>query len=479
MSDGADGAVIGADYLIKGGGAVGMAFADQLFTDTDATMVIVDRHDRPGGHWNEAYPFVRLHQPASGYGVSSLPLGSGSIDHGGLNAGFHELASGHEVVAHFDAVMRQRFLPSGRVTFLSSSEVDDDAMVTSLLSGARCRVEFGRFVDATHSRMQVPATTPPSYSVADDVTCVPVGGLPGVAARFDHFTVVGAGKTGMDACVWLLQQGADPDQIRWIVPRDSWVLRRGNFQPGAEHFARLCRSLADQVTAIVDCDDVGDLFDRLEAAGELARIDPTVTPGAYHCAILSDGELDELRRIDDVVRLGRVRSIHDDRIELDHGTVDARPDSCYVDCSAAGIPHRPSTPIFDGDRITLQWVRTCQPTFSAALIGHVEATFGDDDEKNLVCRPIEPPTVPLDWIRMMATELDNRRNRAGYPDLEAWHAGTRLDIFSKTASERIGVDQEATAHLGRYLEHVGPARPRLDELLASVGASTTVGAPTA
>ena len=65
-----DGAVVNADYLIQGGGAVGMAFADQLFSDTDATMVIVDRHDRPGGHWNDAYPFVRLHQPASYYGVS-------------------------------------------------------------------------------------------------------------------------------------------------------------------------------------------------------------------------------------------------------------------------------------------------------------------------------------------------------------------------------------------------------------------------
>ncbi len=61
-------------------------------------------------------------------------------------------------------------------------------------------MEYGRFVDATHSKMQAPATTPPPYAVADDVTCVPVGRLPAVAARFDHFTVVGAGKTGMDAC---------------------------------------------------------------------------------------------------------------------------------------------------------------------------------------------------------------------------------------------------------------------------------------
>ena len=60
-----------ADYLIMGAGAVGMAFADSLLTHSTASMVIVDRHHRPGGHWNDAYPFVRLHQPASFYGVSA------------------------------------------------------------------------------------------------------------------------------------------------------------------------------------------------------------------------------------------------------------------------------------------------------------------------------------------------------------------------------------------------------------------------
>src|SRR5687767_2845683 len=67
--------LITADYLIVGAGAVGMAFADSvLAADTNASMVIVDRHDRPGGHWNDAYPFVRLHQPSSTYGVNSVEL---------------------------------------------------------------------------------------------------------------------------------------------------------------------------------------------------------------------------------------------------------------------------------------------------------------------------------------------------------------------------------------------------------------------
>jgi len=76
---------IEADYLIVGAGATGMAFADTLLSESQATMVIADRYHRPGGHWNVAYPFVRLHQPSFFYGVNSRPLGSGAVDAQGFN----------------------------------------------------------------------------------------------------------------------------------------------------------------------------------------------------------------------------------------------------------------------------------------------------------------------------------------------------------------------------------------------------------
>lgn len=456
---------ITADYLIKGAGATAMAFADTLLSETDATMVLVDRHDRPGGHWTHAYPFVRLHQPASSYGVPSTPLGSGRIDEVGLNAGYHELAAGQEVLAHYDGVMRHRFLPSGRVTYLPMSELDDDRTVTSLLSGARCQVTAGRFVDATHSKMRVPSTSPPSFAVGPDVAFVPVNDLPRVAARYDRFVVIGAGKTGMDACVWLLDNGADPDRITWVVSRDSWVLNRANFQPGEDFFARFCQSIADQTEAVSQAESVDDLFLRLEARDELRRIDPSVTPEAYHCAILSDAELVQLRRIGDVVRLGHVTSIDADTIHLDGGPIPTGASTLHVDCSAAGIPTHPSVPVFDGDRITLQWIRTCQPTFSAALIGHIEAAYADDDAKNHLATPIVPPTVPLDWLRMFQVELATRQRWAADPGIGDWLAATRLDGVTGMIRTRLGVDTEAAEHLGRYLTNVGPAAAKLDQLL--------------
>jgi hypothetical protein len=385
----------------------------------------------------------------------------------GLNAGFHELAAGHEVLAHYDGVLRHRFLPSGRVTYLPMSELDDDGTVTSLLSGERCQVTAGRFVDATYSKMRVPSTSPPSFSVAPDVAFVPLNDLPRVAPHHDRFVVIGAGKTGMDACIWLLDNGADPDRITWIVPRDSWVLNRANFQPGDEFFARFGKSLADQVEAVVQADSVDDVFLRLEACDELRRIDPTVTPTAYHCAILSDGELEQLRRIGDVVRMGHVTAIDATEIHLDHGTLPTGPSTLHVDCSAAGIPTHPSTPIFDGDRITLQWVRTCQPAFSAAFIGHVEATCTDEGEKNRLCPPIEPPAVPRDWLRMLRQELATRMVWSADPGIGDWLASSRLDPVAGTIRTRLGVDAEATEHLGRYLANMEPAAAKLDELLAA------------
>jgi NAD(P)-binding Rossmann-like domain len=119
---------IKTDYLIIGSGAVGLAFADTLLDESDADIVIVDRHGKPGGHWNDAYSFVALHQPSAFYGVNSTPLGSNRKDSIGVNAGLYELASGPEVSGYFDSVMRQRLLPSGRVRYFPMSASRGDGL---------------------------------------------------------------------------------------------------------------------------------------------------------------------------------------------------------------------------------------------------------------------------------------------------------------------------------------------------------------
>src|SRR5688572_15344985 len=122
-----------ADYLIVGCGAVGMAFADVILTETDASIIIVDKLGNSGGHWNHAYSFVRLHQPSEYYGVSSLELSKGRVDKVGLNQGLCNLASGSEVHAYFDDVMQHQFLPTGRVKYFPLCEYKGDSKFESLI----------------------------------------------------------------------------------------------------------------------------------------------------------------------------------------------------------------------------------------------------------------------------------------------------------------------------------------------------------
>ena len=92
------------DYLVIGGGAMGMAFTDELLARSPSDRVVmVDRHARPGGHWNDAYSYVSLHQPAAYYGVNSEKLGPGGA----------ALASGTEVLAYYEQVIA-KLLRSGR-----------------------------------------------------------------------------------------------------------------------------------------------------------------------------------------------------------------------------------------------------------------------------------------------------------------------------------------------------------------------------
>jgi hypothetical protein len=460
---------IETDYLVIGAGAIGMAFVDTLLSDTDAQIVMVDRHHRPGGHWNEAYPFVRLHQPAAYYGVNSRELAQGTKDAVGLNAGLYGLSGGAELLAYFDQVMQQRFLPSGRVRFLPMSKGVGTCEVESLVTGVRQPVKVRKkVVDCTHSRMQVPATTPPRYAVAPGVRCVPLNELARLTRPQAGYVVVGAGKTGMDACLWLLEQGVDPDCIRWIMPRDPWVLDRANLQSGDEFFMNTWGNMARQLEAVVAAEDVQDLMLRLEAAGEWMRIDPRVTPSVYHGAILSQAELAQLRRIRGIVRLGHVQAIDVGQIHLERGSLALDPGTLVVDCSAAGIPSVEAVPVWAGDRITPQWLRSFGTVFSAALIAHVEATVRDEAEKNALCTPIVPPTLATDWLRMLDVSMKNAQRWSRSPGLQQWLADARLNSLFHAAARVRPDETEKLALLQRYGQAIKPAVARLPALIATL-----------
>ena len=463
------------DYLIIGAGAMGMAFADTILAETAptkhnaTTITIVDRNARPGGHWNDAYPFVRLHQPSAFYGVNSRPLGDDRIDAVGWNAGLYELASGTEVLTYYDHLMHRDFLPSGRVTHLPMSEYDPSTGdIISLTTGERTTVTAAKLVDATYMKVSVPSQRPPAYEVAEGAHCAPLNDLPKILQPADGYVVIGAGKTGADACLWLLKNGVDPDAIRWIMPRDSWYLDRRSIQPG-QFFEGTAERFIAQFRHIAESESIADLFERLEADALLHRLSRNVEPTMYRCSTMTQAELGQLRRITNVIRMGRVQRVGVDEIVLDGGTVPTTTNTAHIDCTADGLERRPPVAVFDGDRITLQTVRHCQQVFSAAFIAHCEVAYDTDDAKNTLCGVVPHPDAATDWIR---TAYGNSLNSAHWnadADLQAWLAGSRLDGFSTTD---VPSDELITVMMSA-LDHAEPALAKLEQYVAELDAASS------
>jgi hypothetical protein len=272
----------------------------------------------------------------------------------------------------------------------------------------------------------------------------------------------------VDACIWLLENGTPPEHITWIMPRDSWFQNRAKVQPGKEFFEASYGSFAEQMEIIAGAASIDDVYAKLEAGGHWLRLDKTVEPSMYHGALMSQPELELLSKIKNVVRLGRIVRIEHKQIVLEKGSVPSDANRLYVDCSASSLRLLSGIdrfPIFQGSKITPQFVRTFQPTFSAAFIAYVESNFENVEEKNKLCGVIPLPDKPIDWLRMHGANLRNQYVWSKSKGLPAWIAASRLDGFSGLA---MSVDPQDTARvnlLRRYGMNAGPAATNIETLL--------------
>jgi hypothetical protein len=461
--------LVSTDYLVVGAGASALAFVDALVAEADVEVTMLDRRHAPGGHWQDAYRFVRLHTPSAYYGVSSLPLGRDRIEPDGDNAGFYERAAGAEVCEYF-ARAAARLAQTGRVRVLTGHEhlgaTGTGEQVRDLATGELVEIEVRRkLVDARYLEASIPATHRTPFDVAPAARVVPVGDLPAAIGSAASYVVLGAGKTAVDACVWLLDNDVQPDRIRWIRPRDAWFYDRRHFQP-LEQVAAIMDGISLDAEAGAQATSVEELFERLEGSGRLVRIDPTWPAMMYRGTMLSAGELDALRRIEDVVRLGRVVRIEADRIVLERGQTATSTDVLHVDCTARGLRDAPATPIFAPGRIVLQQVRHLSPCFNAALIAFVEAHREQDADKNRLCPPNPYPKSIEDWPRMISRTWRTEARWLTEPDLSAWVAGSRLNLLRALPDH--AAEPPAQTAIKRYLTHVGNAIQNLIQLHAGL-----------
>lgn len=454
---------IDTDYLVAGAGAMGMAFTDALIDHADAHVTLVDRRHSAGGHWNDAYPFVQLHQASLFYGVASTVLGEGTVQQEGPEAGLQERARRSEIQHYYDGILNRRFLGTGRVTFLGGSEYHTDGtshFVRSRVSGETTQVNVRRrIVDSAYLAPTIPATTPPPFGVADGVRVMPINELAKLAEAASSYVIVGSGKTATDGIVWLLANGVSPDRIVWVRPREPWMLNRAMVQPDPLVALGLATST---MAAAAGATSLDDLFMRLENAGVMMRIDTERAPTMAKTPTLGTWELDLLRTIENVVRLGHIKHVTAQEIVLDDGVVPLTPGALIVHCAASGLAYPPMVPVWSPDKIRLQTIRSGFPCYCAALAGFVEATRDDDRERNRLCPPNTLPDTLANWAEMQVRGTMATRSYGAEPDIAAWANSATLNPARMTPAQREEpAVQAAIAALGNVVE---PGLARLTEL---------------
>jgi hypothetical protein len=275
----------------------------------------------------------------------------------------------------------------------------------------------------------------------------------------------------MDAGIWLLNHGAAPDSISWIMPRDSWLVNRITTQPGEEFFKDSIGGQVTQMACFANATAVDDLFLRMEASDQMLRIYPEHMPTMFHFATVSKGEIALLQRIKNVIRMGRVQALEPANIVLDKGHVAMEAGTLYIDCTASAVEPRAMPPIFNDKKIVLQLVRAPLPTFSAAMIAYVEAHYTDDHDgevlKNKLCGNVPFPHTLADYPRTMMANMVNQMHWGQDKVLRSWMRESRLDGFGKLMSNIDPSELEKMAIMGNLRTQATAAMANFPKLMAA------------
>ena len=268
--------------------------------------------------------------------------------------------------------------------------------------GLETKVKVKKRVVTTAMATEVPSTHPPNYKVEDGVHLVPINGLARLQRPWKRYTIIGAGKTGLDALLHLIDQGVAPENIRWITSNDCWYMNRETAMPKMAE--------AGAVKVVLDAKNVEELYLGYEKEDIFFRVDPEMKTTKMRAATISPSELEKIRRVKDIVRKGRVERITKSKIVFLNGEeLETDADTLHVDCSAGGTSFTtPLQPIFQPGRIVLQMVQLPAPTASAGIIAALELASSKDAWKNQVVKPLGAPQELEDWFRFFAISMRNR-----------------------------------------------------------------------
>jgi len=348
-----------------------------------------------------------------------------------------------------------------------------------------------KLVDARYLEPDLPVAVPPKFSYdPESIRCIPVNALVdddddnntnnADKQQQKYYVVIGSGKTGMDAIVYLLQhQNVPPEHIWWIAPHEAWITARENIGSCLE-FLHTCTQIAKQKQQSSNSSDgsslkeilqskdlVQEAFLQWEKEGRVYRMDPNSgnLPTKFKDATLSQNELALLQTVQNVLRnRGRVQAIQSDTgaLQMEDGTVVDLPwksgdkgnstavkdQTTYVHCSAGAFNYTKQLdctppPVFEKNVITIQDVYgTPGFCFVGSVIGKLES-LGQvicTTEKNSMCKcpnpdpaqaklPLGPSGGDIEGLSSnhgFVQRLSNLKKWMGVPGMREWLVGHRL-----------------------------------------------------
>eukprot|EP00580_Thalassiosira_gravida_P002246 CAMPEP_0201598488 /NCGR_PEP_ID=MMETSP0492-20130828/281_1 /ASSEMBLY_ACC=CAM_ASM_000837 /TAXON_ID=420259 /ORGANISM="Thalassiosira gravida, Strain GMp14c1" /LENGTH=528 /DNA_ID=CAMNT_0048060905 /DNA_START=61 /DNA_END=1647 /DNA_ORIENTATION=- len=321
------------DYLVVGAGAAPMAFIDTLLTELpDSKVILIDKKAAPGGHWVDAYGFVRLHQPSIVYGISSQQLEGNWLKLllTKLTLPWKHRASKKEMLTYFGNFVDKKvaskqldFYPNSIYKFETKGKVDQDGIhyFSSVDGSMSYKVKVNsKLVDGTRGECIIPHDSPLQFPVDEGVrvmtpnqiydTHQEKGDKRSVMLK-NKYVVLGAGKTGMDAIVYLQRKmKIDPVNIAWVIPNDVWMF---NGSAGGRPW--------DFPESMAKCsNDIDKASFSLEKEGKLVRLDKNITPTRFRFPVTQLNELKLLRKVKTIIRRGRATAIR--RKNNSHVTVE-------------------------------------------------------------------------------------------------------------------------------------------------------------
>ena len=76
-------------------------------------------------------------------------------------------------------------------------------------------------------------------SISDGVNLISINQLVDINTPWEKYVVIGAGKTGLDALLYLIDHNVNPDRIIWIVSNDCWYVNRDLLGDGLIHIGNV------------------------------------------------------------------------------------------------------------------------------------------------------------------------------------------------------------------------------------------------